>query len=180
MIAASSSGISFQLPLSGSHIRYMSRVPDRGAGFQLPLSGSHVYHITSMTENSLNPFNSLSRDHGSSSISWIRMSASPFQLPLSGSPACLSCFAYLSESALSTPSLGITTRFRNKMPYRYTRIFQLPLSGSRPTATPTCPVATSTFNSLSRDHRARFRDFPALRGFLPRRPFAQMISKATI
>jgi hypothetical protein len=36
------------------------------------------------------------------------------------------------------------------------------------------------FNSLSRDHRARFRDFPALRGFLPRHPFAQMISKTTI
>ena len=28
------------------------------------------------------------------------------------------------------------------------------------------------FNSLSRDHRARFRDFPALRGFLPRHLFA--------
>jgi hypothetical protein len=37
-----------------------------------------------------------------------------------------------------------------------------------------------SFNSLFRDHRARFRDFSALRGFLPRRPFAQMIPKATI
>jgi len=36
------------------------------------------------------------------------------------------------------------------------------------------------FNSLSRDHRARFRDFPALSGVLPRRPFAQMISEAII
>jgi len=37
-----------------------------------------------------------------------------------------------------------------------------------------------TFNSLSRDHQALFRDFPAFRGVLPRRPFAQMIPKTTI
>ena len=36
------------------------------------------------------------------------------------------------------------------------------------------------FNSLSRDHRARFRDFSALRGFLPRHPFAQMNFVTTI
>ena len=59
---------------------------------------------------------------------------------------------------LSTPSLGITRVLRR----------QLDILG------------LNAFNSLSRDHRARFRDFPALRGFLPRHPFAQMISKTTI
>jgi hypothetical protein len=62
------------------------------------------------------------------------------------------------EGALSTPSLGIT--------------FDVEVDVEI--------AALSAFNSLSRDHRARFRDFPALRGFLPRRPFAQMIPKATI
>ena len=41
-------------------------------------------------------------------------------------------------------------------------------------------LTNNAFNSLSRDHRVRFRDFPALRGVLPRHPFAQMIPKATI
>jgi hypothetical protein len=62
---------------------------------------------------------------------------------------------------LSTPSLGITY---------VEALDELVKRG----------VYVNTFNSLSRDHRARFRDFPSLRGVLPRRPFAQMISEATI
>ena len=59
---------------------------------------------------------------------------------------------------LSTPSLGITLIY-----YAIASV-----------------ASYVSFNSLSRDHRARFRDFSALRGFLPRHPFAQMIPKATI
>jgi hypothetical protein len=107
-----------------------------------------------------------------------------FQLPLSGSRSACSERARPSAGQSPFPS------------------FQLPLSGSRvrrgvdmqlrglPTFNSlsrdhspkrsSLSSARRTFNSLSRDHRARFRDFPALRGFLPRRPFAQMISKTTI
>ena len=65
---------------------------------------------------------------------------------------------------------------------RYATCFQLPLSGSqiRPDDHPWVGSLGVAFNSLSRDHRARFRDFSALRGFLPRPPFARMISKTTI
>ena len=68
------------------------------------------------------------------------------------------------------------------MPTVTKAIFQLPLSGS-PDEGPhrlSPEGRAEAFNSLSRDHRARFRDFSALRGFLPRHPFAQMISKTTI
>ena len=58
-----------------------------------------------------------------------------------------------------TPAAGeaatkAATRFRYKMPYRYTRMgFQLPLSGSRSRKVTTVPVLDLTaFNSLSRDH----------------------------
>jgi hypothetical protein len=104
-----------------------------------------------------------------------------FQLPLSGSPPgsalrrrrepSVSTFNSLSRDHvqwkrinfclgqvdLSTPSLGIT--FVS---------FGINQEKEKP------------FNSLSRDHRARFRDFSALRGFLPRHLFAQMIPKTTI
>ena len=58
--------------------------------------------------------------------------------------------------------------------------FQLPLSGSPEVTTEEAFESAKTFNSLSRDHRALFRDFPALRGVLPRRPSAQMNPKTTI
>jgi len=59
--------------------------------------------------------------------------------------------------------------------------FQLPLSGSPALqSTQVLTVPANAFNSLSRDHRAQFRDFPALRGVLPRHLFAQMIPKTTI
>ena len=60
---------------------------------------------------------------------------------------------------LSTPSLGITG-FWNMVAGLILRLM--------------------TFNSLSRDHRALFRDFPALRGFPPRHPFAHLYFPATI
>ena len=85
------------------------------------------------------------------------------------------------DRRLSTPSLGITYGIAQTVKVREVNAFQLPLSGSRSIVR--CALLhlrTLTFNSLSRDHRARFRDFPALRGFLPRQLFAQMISKTAI
>jgi hypothetical protein len=83
---------------------------------------------------------------------------------------------------LSTPSLGITLR-----PVWVTGIRRKKSRLSTPSRGITLAEtaknildAIKTFNSLSRDHRARFRDFSALRGFLPRQPFAKMIPKATI
>ena len=125
-----------------------------------------------------------------------------FQLPLSGSQVDGKCQAPQRLGRLSTPSLGITGRDHHALavpPYLSTpslgitensmefefdgRVLRL--------STPSLGItlrfyklrtrsAWHPFNSLSRDHRARFRDFPALRGFLPRHPFAQMISKTTI
>ena len=127
--------------------------------------------------------------------------ASSFQLPLSGSPPSPSsdsrAFTTLSTPSLgitrgisfgpnfvifrslSTPSLGITQNLSSKITIRL-NIFQLPLSGSRNPSKSALTRGTDPFNSLSRDHRARFRDFPALRGVLPRHLFAHMISKTTI
>ena len=145
--------------------------------FQLPLSGSRGSGC--LTSTYYHTFNSLSRDHSSS--------------PRASRPAM----------RLSTPSLGITEPIDKGLPCAHVRRFQLPLSGSpRRTVGESrflpwhfqLPLSGShpnfvrvnvknterTFNSLSRDHRARFRDFSALRGFLPRHPFAQMISKTTI
>ena len=130
------------------------------------------------------PFNSLSRDHGlrQEFLGWRLIVA--FQLPLSGSPRIY--------GEAGEPAVGLC--------------FQLPLSGSRaPHDVELFPLPRrreesfkslsrdhvwsftseagrlrGTFNSLSRDHRARFRDFQALRGVLPRHLFAQMISKTTI
>jgi hypothetical protein len=129
-------------------------------------------------------FNSLSRDHYTASFRG--RNANP-------------------NSDLSTPSLGITCRdhqgsalLRDQTFNSLSRdhlgssqepasragdFFQLPLSGSlgsQETTQNPYTFTADTFNSLSRDHRARFWDFPALRGFLPRRPFAQMNPKATI
>jgi hypothetical protein len=154
-----------------------------GPSFQLPLSGSHELVRKGYYPN--RAFNSLSRDHAPPSRACPASARSAFQLPLSGSRATLIAFLIsaplltfnsLSRDhydalldvhycdrprVLSTPSLGITRG-----------------PGTSPRRSPRSPP--SPFNSLSRDHRARFRDFPALRGFLPRHLFAQMISKATI
>ena len=151
------------------------------------------------------PFNSLSRDHGPENVMFIdvELDDSHFQLPLSGSRS-------LRDQVSQRACLGLPFNSLSRDHARDTRElfdhldhFQLPLSGSHhirhpaptsagrpPLSTPSLGItlrnfpqtffAPHTFNSLSRDHRARFRDFPALRGFLPRRPFAQMISKATI
>ena len=82
---------------------------------------------------------------------------------------------------LSTPSLGITIRVGHGT-LAGPKLFQLPLSGSLvDTVLDTLNYAmVIAFNSLSRDHRALFRDFPALRGFPPRRPFAHLYFSATI
>ena len=107
------------------------------------------------------------------------------------------------QVVLSTPSFGITGKGKPLREARGLRDFQLPLSGSpkadfdrRAQAVQktfnslfrdhflqsllSLTLMKVTFNSLFRDHRALFRDFSALRGVLPRRPFAQMIPKATI
>jgi len=99
-----------------------------------------------------------SRDHLGVAQIVIGLLLALFQLPLSGSLARVPLIRTASV-ALSTPSLGITRQ-----------------GGGGAPALPDLPA----FNSLSRDHRARFRDFSALRGFLPRHPFAQVIPKATI
>ena len=104
-------------------------------------------------------FNSLSRDHSRSKDRGIASGGRRFQLPLSGSQTPIITGPPKEVLKLSTPSLGITC---------------VPPTSSE------SRCGCSTFNSLSRDHRARFRDFPALRGFLPRHLFAQMISKTTI
>jgi hypothetical protein len=93
----------------------------------------------------------------------------------------------LQDALLSTPSLGITQSFAfGPKTSRHSRTLSLSfnslsrdhLIGLRAIMDRALDILT--FNSLSRDHRARFRDFSALRGFPPRHPFAQMISKATI
>ena len=125
-------------------------------------------------------FNSLSRDHFSRGSTEIPGKAKSFQLPLSGSPSVNpGVVKSLTTGELSTPSLGITFE---GMPFLFSTTpldFQLPLSGSLLFDDVEEGPGTA-FNSLSRDHRARFRDFSALRGFLPRHPFAQMNLKATI
>ena len=105
-------------------------------------------------------FNSLSRDHKvAKPVSGSTSHPFHFQLPLSGSPRA--------DQAASLLPIIITFN-------SLSRDHRQPI----PPGSSLLPVIT--FNSLSRDHRARFRDFSALRGFLPRHPFAQMISKATI
>ena len=173
---------SFQLPLSGSQDRGLreGRLLEDRAGFQLPLSGSQPeLKAQELAHNSNSPFNSLSRDHATTSwrgsrlwrsfklpLSGSRLPEADFrpgnpeifQLPLSGSHASGRLRQRSRLGQLSTPSLGITLVGAERF-MRTTNI---------------------TFNSLSRDHRARFRDFQALRGFLPRHLFAQMIPKTAI
>jgi hypothetical protein len=151
----------FQLPLSGSLKDDVQVLYDKERSFSTPSLG-----ITGLIEALKGElagiiFNSLSRDHDSAE----RRNFRPEGLPL-----------------LSTPSLGITDPelpselFVERQPFN---------SLSRDHGLQALRHGNDSrsdhyFNSLSRDHRARFRDFSALRGFLPRRPFAQMISKTTI
>jgi len=101
------------------------------------------------------PFNSLSRDHFIKRMLRAYRPMVSFQLPLSGSQGLTpQLWAGL---GLSTPSLGITC-----------------------SSASCCDRCRRAFNSLSRDHRALFRDFPALRGFPSRHPFAHLYFPATI
>ena len=129
-------------------------------------------------------FNSLSRDHQRGS-------------------AFVACRLWIE---LSTPSLGITVRLNGEK--RSSTITSLDRTFNslsrdhcfsaaretillRPLSTPSLGITKlvpefaieadqDAFNSLSRDHRALFRDFPALRGFPPRHPFAHLYFPATI
>ena len=146
-------------------------------------------------------FNSLSRDHfqnfpmsGCLSLSFqLPLSGSLLQLPSKPSPRGIPAFNSLSRdhtprlsrptrwSSLSTPSLGITGLSDPNQKLQKARTFNsLSRDHLRGTTVRLQYGLCFAFNSLSRDHRARFRDFSALRGFLPRSPFAQMISEATI
>ena len=166
--------VDFQLPLSGSPTGPSWPCAWRRGYtcFQLPLSGSP--HASTYRHPS----------------SWPRLSTPSFGItarPYRGPSA--------PTRSLSTPSFGITP---GPCPPRAGALamicFQLPLSGSpksvmsqptiaraktfnslfrdHPNFTRVNVKNTETFNSLFRDHRARFRDFSALRGFLPRHPFA--------
>ena len=106
-------------------------------------------------------FNSLSRDHAISyDVHHAMRYATCFQLPLSGSQIRPDDHPWVGSLGVAFNSLS---RDHSTTIYRTTHAW-----------------AERAFNSLSRDHRARFRDFSALRGFLPRPPFARMISKTTI
>ena len=130
--------------------------PRRTRHFQLPLSGSLAHRARSEAGRRL-----------------------CFQLPLSGSP----------YPAARPPSrLQPFNSLSRDHAVHHTRLygsigpcFQLPLSGSQiATSHERLVITIRAFNSLSRDHRALFRDFPALRGFPPRRPFAHLYFPATI
>ena len=147
----------FQLPLSGSPIaqRAIQRIVDKA--FQLPLSGSQVSGRVTYSVW-LNTFNSLSRDHTLLIVSTTRARPKP----------------------LSTPSLGITCQRCLDLSPRSSPFNSLSRDHQRCYSSTTDRLKNTTFNSLSRDHRALFRDFPALRGFPPRRPFAHLYFSATI
>jgi hypothetical protein len=128
------------------------------SGFQLPLSGSpHVIDVRGVDLDLVH-----------------------FQLPLSGSLAENEIPAHPTMGHLSTPSLGITIPGEDIL--YHAALLSTPSLGITRGAMQVVRYdqIEQSFNSLSRDHRARFRDFSAFRGFLPRHLFAQMISKATI
>jgi hypothetical protein len=154
--------VDFQLPLSGSlAVEVLDEVVDElcQKTFQLPLSGSPNYAAI---------------------LSWFqRFHLSTPSLGITGADGICG----IHQGPLSTPSLGITCReLENhlRMLWYFFKTFQLPLSGSLAKKILKFEPFPYPFNSLSRDHRARFRDFPSLRGVLPRHLFAQMISEATI
>jgi len=145
-------------------------------------SWSARFAATMADANVIVTFNSLSRDHYKNRCHK-GCGSRCFQLPLSGSPA--------SSVSRCDRSRDISTAF-NSLSRDHThhrlgreavdaRAFNS-LSRDHYDEAVLLPLIEKTpaFNSLSRDHRARFRDFPALRGVLPRRPSAQIISEATI
>jgi hypothetical protein len=103
-----------------------------------------------------------------------------FQLPLSGSPRRAEDFMNAAVNDFQLPLSGSPCPGDQDVDKIRIDDFQLPLSGSQELPAARAEGPAYPFNSLSRDHRARFRDFSALRGVLPRHLFAQMISKATI
>ena len=194
----------FQLPLSGSHHddthdsrprdHYIAELSTPSLGItvtqtttDLPrgrwaafnsLSRDHFRIVDADLVLQPNSFNSLSRDHFTFSID--NIAARPYfafnslsrdHFHAAACQATPEAFNSLSrdhttvalpeevdKTLLSTPSLGITAFID----------------------TPASIDYKLAFNSLSRDHRALFRDFPALRGFPPRRPFAHLYFSATI
>jgi hypothetical protein len=191
----------FQLPLSGSLAKLENTALYLAIGylFQLPLSGSLEELPSKYDGETYLTFNSLSRDHGDEikpdDRPWV---GSLFQLPLLGSRRLARSGGSHGSADLSTPSFGITVRDMriavNEREYAFNslsrdhfrvleRFENAPIDVlSRDHSSPlsTYLLRSSTIDVLSRDHRARFRDFSALRGFLPRHPFARMIPETTI
>ena len=155
----------------------------------------------SASENLDASFNSLSRDHFDDYFGKVDLIAR-FQLPLSGSRTRGTAMRPM-VIPLSTPSLGITVTtttldatnnvYLSTPSLGITWVIIIPFNFiSSKLSTPSLGITIiedrhirhrscrSSFNSLSRDHRALFRDFPALRGFPPRRPFAHLYFPATI
>ena len=105
----------FQLPFSGSPLRYLAHLTSMFWHFQLPLSGSRrSTTVCGSTANAILSTPSLG-------ITTVARTDEPlgvsFQLPLSGSPTKAPFCSSTSRSAhtsfvLSTPSLGITRGMR--------------------------------------------------------------------
>jgi hypothetical protein len=171
------------------------------SAFQLPLSGSQFQNRTD--NEILLSFNSLSRDHSRLRRATARSSSPPFNSLSRDHNLALGRLLYAKYAGLSTPSLGITgslpraveedleerdglstpslgiTRMRADDPLSRDPFNSLSRDHKN-VSSAIAPTSFRSFNSLSRDHRARFRDFSALRGFLPRHPFAQMNLETTI
>ena len=136
---------------------------ERLARLSTPSLGITVILVKQPARRCYLTFNSLSRDHSGSPnprSNYLAHNHLTFQLPLSGSQL-YEGMLMISRNCTTFNSLSRDHLVVRMMDDRYIAI-------------------RCTFNSLSRDHRARFRDFSALRGFLPRHPFAQMIPKTTI
>ena len=105
LMAAASTVLAFQLPLSGSrdHKRGRARWRVRHLSFQLPLSGSPGMVGRRLRHHIRYPFNSLSRDHDFIlSLSW-RYKHAYFQLPLSGSPSPIPGFSGSPRRSAAAP-----------------------------------------------------------------------------
>ena len=194
----------FQLPLSGSLAFAISLSCIIIKSAFNSLSRDHWQDQTSRKGVPRWTFNSLSRDHigtkgvvdsavdgffqlplsGSLGDQSKADSADPrgagFQLPLSGSQQLNTLLNRVKRFKLTFNSLSRDhLQAKGWSNHHFQSDFQLPLSGSLSSVSSTAG-ACSAFNSLSRDHRALFRDFPALRGFPPRHPFAHLYFPATI
>ena len=169
----------FQLPLSGSPTFCHFEPSAFHVGtFQLPLSGSLVASYYSPWNAWVVTFNSLSRDHGCPRYAWYVYKFRAFNSLSRDHGSHVHLSRVPATNSLSTPSLGITLTTGER---KAATNLSTPSLGITRLAHPRIVDPNSLpFNSLSRDHRARFRDFSALRGVLPRHPFAQMISKTTI